>query len=72
MGLSTRQIQRHIADLEKACLVMRVERRAVNQGKISSEYDLSGSVRRLKLIARDVEEAKEIKRQATRKRVLPK
>ena len=51
---------------------MRVERRAVNQGKISSEYDLSGSVRRLKLIARDVEEAKEIKRQATRKRVLPK
>ena len=67
LGLSTRQIQRHIADLETAGLVKRIERRAANQGKISNEYDLSGLVARLKAIAPDLEKAKDIKRQATRK-----
>ncbi|MFZ6814930.1 helix-turn-helix domain-containing protein [Undibacterium sp. Rencai35W] len=67
LGLSTRQIQRHIADLEQAGLVKRIERRAAHLGKISNEYDLSGLVERLKKIAPDVEKAKEIKRQATRR-----
>ncbi len=67
LGLSTRQIQRHIADLEQAGLVQRIERRAAHQGKISNEYDLSGLVERLKKIAPDMERAKEIKRQATRR-----
>jgi len=45
--LSERQVQRHIADLEKKGYVQRIERRAAHRGKISNEYDLSGLVKRL-------------------------
>lgn len=72
LGLSPRQIQRHIADLESAGLVKRIERCAVHQGKLSNEYDLSGLVERLKKIAPEIEKANEMKRQATRKGGLPK
>ena len=45
-----RQLQRHIAELERAGLVRRIERRAPNKGKLSNEYDLSGLVTRLAAI----------------------
>lgn len=67
LGLSTRQIQRHIATLETAGMVKRIERRAAHRGKLSNEYDLSGLVEKLKKIAPEIERAKETKRQATRK-----
>lgn len=67
LGISPRQIQRYIADLEAAGLVKRVERRASNGGKLSNEYDLSGLVDRLTKIAPELDEAKEINRAATTK-----
>lgn len=67
LGLGPRQIQRHIADLEAAGLVQRIERRAAHRGKISNEYDLSGLVERLKKIAPEIDKANEIKRQSTRR-----
>lgn len=47
LGLSARQVQRHIADLEQAGLVTRIERRGSNGGKLTNTYDLSGLVSRL-------------------------
>ncbi|AEA66094.1 helix-turn-helix domain-containing protein [Burkholderia gladioli] len=67
LGLSPRQIQRYIAELEAAGLLKRIERRATNGGKLSNEYDLSGLVERLKKIAPEIEKANEIKKQATRR-----
>ena len=67
LGLGPRQIQRYIAELEEAGLVQRIERRAAHRGKLSNEYDLSGLVERLKKLAPEIEEANEIKRQATRR-----
>lgn len=48
LGLSPRQVQRHIADLEGAGLVARIQRTAPGRGKLSNEYDLTGLVNRLK------------------------
>jgi len=48
MGMSGRQIQRHVAELEKAGLVKRVGRTRPGRGKTSNEYDLSGLVKKLK------------------------
>ena len=47
LGLGARQVQRHIADLEQAGLVKRIERRGSNGGKLTNTYDLSGLVSRL-------------------------
>ncbi|MBB5695802.1 helix-turn-helix domain-containing protein [Muricoccus pecuniae] len=70
LGLSDRQVQRHIADLEKAGFVRRIERTASHRGKISNEYDLSGLVERLKALAPEfrevVEEAKARKKAVAR------
>lgn len=71
LGLSPRQVQRHIADLETAGLVERVERRAVHGGKLTNVYDLSGLVRRLKKLEpefREVEDAAKRARRAVSKR----
>ena len=69
LNLSPRQVQRIIASLEKAGLVARIERRAVNKGKLSNEYDLSGLVKRLKKLEPEFREAeaevKKIRRQVT-------
>lgn len=67
LGLGPRQVQRYMADLEAAGLLTRNERYAKNGGRLSNEYDLSGLVERLKKIAPDFEEAKEVKRQASRR-----
>ncbi|MFZ2996314.1 MULTISPECIES: helix-turn-helix domain-containing protein [Sphingobium] len=48
MGMSERQVQRQIAELESAGLVQRIERTRPGRGKTSNEYDLSGLVKRLK------------------------
>ena len=50
LNLSERQVQRHIADLETAGFVRRIERTYGRRGKISNEYDLSGLVQRLKAL----------------------
>ena len=54
LGLSPRQVQRHIADLETARLVERVERRAAHGGKQTNMYDLDGLVARLKKLEPDI------------------
>lgn len=53
LGLSPRQIQRRIAELEQAGLIKRIERRAVHRGKLSNAYDLSGLVKKLAEIEPD-------------------
>lgn len=50
LSLSERQVQRHIADLETAGFVQRIERTYGRRGKISNEYDLSGLVEKLKAL----------------------
>lgn len=50
LSLSERQVQRHIADLEMAGFVRRIERTYGRRGKISNEYDLSGLVEKLKAL----------------------
>lgn len=67
LGLSTRQIQRYLTELENAGLLKRIERKSVNNGKLSNEYDLSGLVDRLKEITKEVEKANTIKKQSTKK-----
>lgn len=59
LGLGERQVQRHIAELEEAKLVKRIERRAAHRGKLTNEYDLSGLVQRLKEIEPDFREVEE-------------
>ncbi len=71
LGLSPRQVQRHIADLETAELVKRVERRAAHGGKQTNTYDLDGLVARLKKLEpefREVDEAAKDARRAASKR----
>ena len=51
LGLSPRQVQRRMAELEAMGLVHRNERRNALRGKLSNEYDLSGLVERLKQLA---------------------
>ncbi|MGJ0483245.1 MAG: helix-turn-helix domain-containing protein [Methylomicrobium sp.] len=42
LGLSERQIQRHLSELEKAGLISRLERLGPDGGILANEYDLSG------------------------------
>jgi predicted transcriptional regulator len=58
VGLSTKQVQRHIARLEEAKLVLRVKRYKTSGGRTSNLYDLSGLVAKLKSIEADVAKAK--------------
>lgn len=62
LGLSARQVQRHIADLETAGLVKREERYATHKGRLTNLYDLSGLVERLKKLEPEFREADEQKR----------
>ncbi len=71
LSLSERQVQRHIAELEKAGLVRRIERRSANGGKLSNTYDLSGLVKRLQNLEpefREIEETTKAARRAVSKR----
>ena len=59
LGIGPRQVQRHLADLEKAGLLSRIPRTAKHRGKLSNEYDLSGLVERLKELEPDFREVEE-------------
>ena len=59
LGLSARQVQRHIAELEKAGLVTRLERRGHDGGKLSNTYDLGGLVKRLQELEPEFREVEE-------------
>ncbi len=59
IGLSERQVQRYIVDLEKAGFVHRIERRAGHGGKLTNEYDLSGLVEKLKRLEPEFREVEE-------------
>ena len=70
LSLSPRQVQRYIAELEQAGLVLRIERRADHGGKLTNSYDLSGLVNRLKTLEpefRAVEEKAKASRKAVAK-----
>lgn len=64
IGLTPKQIQRHIKVLEDRGLVKRIPRVLKGRGKTSNEYDLSGLVKRLKEIEPDFTEAKRLKHAA--------
>jgi hypothetical protein len=59
VGLSSRHVQRQIAELEALGLVKRNERFSRSKGKLSNEYDLSGLVERLKQLAPEFKAADE-------------
>lgn len=61
VGLSGKQIQRHIRRLEEAKLVRRIERFKPGGGRTSNEYDLSGLVKKLQQIEPDFAAAKHAK-----------
>lgn len=67
LGLSTRQVQRYIAELEAAGLVQRIPRTAAHRGKLTNEYDLSGLVTRLQTLAPEFKEADESKRKVSKR-----
>ena len=79
MGLSSRQVQRQMAELEKMGLIQRKARHGPHGGKLSNEYDLSGLVARLKELAPEFkaveEEARKrhraVARPGLRKRAVP-
>lgn len=70
LGIGTRQIQRYIAELEKAGYVTRIERFGDNNGKLTNFYDLSGLVEKLKQFEPEFtaveEEAKEKRKKVSR------
>lgn len=72
VGLSPRQIQRYMVELEEAGLLTRIIRSADNNGKLSNEYDLTGLVKRLKELAPEILKVKEDSKQVTRKGGLKK
>lgn len=67
LDLSPRQVQRHIADLEKAGFLKRIERRAAHRGKLTNEYDLTGLVEKLKKLEPEFRQVEEMKRQVKRR-----
>jgi len=66
VGLSEKQVQRHVKVLEAKKLVRRIQRTSPGKGKISNEYDLSGLVAKLQEIAKDFEKAKLLKAAAAK------
>src|SRR6266508_844831 len=67
LDLSPRQVRRHIADLEKASLVKRIERRGAHRGKLTNFYDLGGLVERLTKLEPEFREVQEMKRKVSRR-----
>jgi hypothetical protein len=66
VGLSTKQVQRHIKRLEELKLVQRKERYKSGGSRTTNEYDLSGLVAKLKAIEPDIAQAKKLKAAATK------
>jgi predicted transcriptional regulator len=61
VGLSTKQVQRHVKSLEELKLVERRERFQTGGSRTSNEYDLTGLVEKLKAIEPDFAMAKKVK-----------
>jgi len=59
MGMSERQVQRQIVELEQAELVVRRARTRPGGGTTSNEYDLSGLVERLRELEPEFREVRE-------------
>lgn len=59
MGMSERQIQRQIAEMEGVNLIKRIARTSPGKGKTSNEYDLTGLVSKLKELEPEFTKAKE-------------
>lgn len=57
IGISERQLQRQVAELEAAGLVKRIEK-VTNRGKRPNTYDLSGLVEKLNELAPEFKQAK--------------
>lgn len=72
MGMSERQVQRQIAELESAGLVQRIGRTRPGRGKTSNEYDLSGLVKRLKELEPEFTEMKQENQKRRKAVALPK
>lgn len=68
LGLSARQVQRYIAELEDMKLLQRIQRTAPSRGKQSNFYDLSGLVARLKELEAEFRQVEE-KAKSERRRV---
>lgn len=58
LGMSDRQVQRHLADLEQAGLVDRIGRTRSGRGKTSNAYDLRGLVEKLKKLEPEFSKAR--------------
>lgn len=58
LGLKPRQLQRHIAEMEKAGLITRSQRYVAGR-KHTNEYDFSGLVKKLKALAPEFQKAKQ-------------
>ena len=72
IGMSERQIQRQIAELEEAGLVTRIGRTRPGRGKTSNEYDLGGLVARLKELEPEFTTVQEENRERRKNVALPK
>lgn len=59
MGMSDRQIQRQIAEMEGVGLIRRIPRTSPGKGKTSNEYDLTGLVRKMQELEPEFTKAKE-------------
>jgi hypothetical protein len=66
VGLSTKQVQRHIRQLEELKLLQRKERYKAGGSRTTNEYDLSGLVAKLKGIEKDFAAAKKLKAAAAK------
>ena len=62
MGLSSRQVQRYLTDLENTGLIKRVERFSGRKAQIANEYDLGGLVAKLGAIEPEFRKAAEQRR----------
>ena len=68
LGLSPRQVQRYVAELEDAGLVKRTQRWSSHGGKTTNSYDLSGLVKRLQELEPEFRQVEE-RAKATRRAV---
>jgi predicted transcriptional regulator len=59
MGLSPRQIQRYLTELEQGGFITREERYATNKGQQSNGYNLTGLVEKLRRLEPEFREVKE-------------
>jgi hypothetical protein len=72
MGMSDRQIQRQIAEMEGVGLIKRIPRTSPGKGKTSNEYDLSGLVKKLKELEPEFTKAKQDAKAKSKALSLPK